>query len=103
MGEEGTWVYIEEPELNLHPGLQRLFLETILRNPAITERKLRIFCTTHSNHLLSLTIPEFEQVSVFGFQRISDADVFQIRSLQNRDQHSLVDLGVTNASVFMAN
>ncbi len=53
--------------------------------------------------MLSLTIPEFEQVSVFGFQRISDADVFQIRSLQNRDQHSLVDLGVTNASVFMAN
>ena len=31
--DKGAWIFIEEPELNLHPGLQRIFLQTLLRDP----------------------------------------------------------------------
>ena len=56
MAEPGSWVFIEEPELNLHPGLQRVFLQTLIENEALQERDLTIFFTTHSNHLLRMTL-----------------------------------------------
>ena len=38
--ENGSWIFIEEPEINLHPGLQRLFLDHILNNEIIKKKDL---------------------------------------------------------------
>jgi AAA ATPase-like protein len=43
--------FIEEPELSLHPGFQRLFLDTILSKQF---QRAQFFITTHSNHFLDM-------------------------------------------------
>lgn len=35
---ENSWIFIEEPEINLHPGLQRIFIEQILQNKVIKKK-----------------------------------------------------------------
>ena len=45
--------FIEEPELNLHPGLQRKLIEAMLSDEFSNHQ---FFLTTHSNHLLDLTL-----------------------------------------------
>ena len=107
MAEPGSWVFIEEPELNLHPGLQRVFLQTLLENEALQKRKLRIFFTTHSNHLLRMTLRDgtvaSNEISVFAFQqRESQKDKFLIRPLFSEYHDALSLLGVQNASVLLA-
>ena len=107
MAEPGSWIFIEEPELNLHPGLQRLFLQTILENDALQSRNLRIFFTTHSNHLLRMTLRDgtiaSNDISVFAFQqRDTDKQRFLIRPLLSEHHHALALLGVQNASVLLA-
>lgn len=107
MAQPGSWVFIEEPELNLHPGLQRIFLQTLLENEALQKRQLRIFFTTHSNHLLRMTLRDgtiaSEHISVFAFQqRVSDKSQFLIRPLISEHHDALALLGVQNASVLLA-
>lgn len=102
--ESRTWIFIEEPEQGLHPGLQRIFLETLTQHPVLQEKDLRIFLSTHSNHMLGMALSELEEdVSVFAFQRWTNPERFQIRPIHNRQQNLLTLLGVTNSSVFLAN
>lgn len=58
MAENNSFIFIDEPELNLHPGMQRLFFEQITLNKDITDKNLTFFITTHSNHLLDLTLQQ---------------------------------------------
>ena len=107
MAEPGSWVFIEEPELNLHPGLQRLFLQTLLENEALQKQKLRVFFTTHSNHLLRMTLRDgtiaSEDISIFAFQqRETNKEHFLIRPLVTEHHDALALLGVQNASVLLA-
>lgn len=107
MAEPGSWVFIEEPELNLHPGLQRVFLQTLIENKALQKKKLRVFFTTHSNHLLRMTLRDgtiaSNDISVFAFQqRATDKDSFLIRPLVSEHHAALALLGVQNASVLLA-
>jgi len=101
----GEWIFIEEPELNMHPGLQTLFLKTITENEVITKKNLKIFITTHSNHLLNLTLREQEKASILSFQKIGDGDdnYTLIRQLFGPDMRVLDTLGVENSSVFLSN
>jgi hypothetical protein len=101
--EPGTWIFIEEPEQGLHPGLQRIFLETLARHPVLQDKDLTIFMSTHSSHLLGMAISELEDVSVFAFQRWADPERFEIRPVHTRQQNLLTLLGVVNSSVFLAN
>lgn len=102
--EPGTWIFIEEPEQGLHPGLQRIFLETLARYPVLREKDLTVFLSTHSNHLLGMALSELqEDVSVFAFQRWENPERFQIRPVHTRQQSLLTLLGVVNSSVFLAN
>jgi len=105
MAEEGTWIFIEEPELNMHPGLQHIFLRTLLFNDFLIKKNLRYFITTHSNHLLNLSLNFNKFISVFTFEKLSqdNASVSKITQVIGNDTKILELLGVYNSSVFMSN
>lgn len=105
MAEPKSFIFIDEPELNLHPGMQRLFLEQISGNPDLKKKDLKYIISTHSNHFLDLTI-EKENVSIYSFSpKIAESDEkqFIIKNVNRGDNQLLKDLGVNNSSVFMAN
>lgn len=105
MAEPKSFVFIDEPELNLHPGMQRLFLEQISSNPDLKKKDLKYIISTHSNHFLDLTI-EKENVSIYSFSPKSNENnekQFVIKNVNRGDNRLLKDLGVNNSSVFMAN
>jgi predicted ATP-dependent endonuclease of OLD family len=90
-------LFIEEPELTLHPGMQRKLL-----NAYCTEfENAQIFITTHSNHLLDLTLDFDNKCSIYSFERESDKK-FEINNVTpNKDVLDL--LGVRSSSVFLSN
>lgn len=61
---------IEEPELSLHAGLQRKFIDTVIEKGR-NWRDLRVFVTSHSNHFIDSTIDN-DEISVFRFSRTKD-------------------------------
>ncbi|TFF33505.1 AAA family ATPase [Mucilaginibacter psychrotolerans] len=92
--------FIEEPEHYLHPGFQRTFVETLLTFP-----EYQYFITTHSNHLLDITL-EQNEISVYTFKK-SFKDTanpgFVIENVENSDSNILSCIGVRNSSVFLSN
>tara|TARA_Y100000815_G_scaffold175481_1_gene159690 strand:- start:1707 stop:2807 length:1101 start_codon:yes stop_codon:yes gene_type:complete len=105
MAAPDSFIYIDEPELNLHPGMQRLFLEQISSNKTLTDKNLTYIITTHSNHFLDLTI-EQDNVSIYAFspkENEGGDKQFTIRNVNRGDNQLLKHLGVNNSSVFMAN
>lgn len=89
--------FIEEPELSMHPGLQRALLNAMLIN-----KQHQYFLTTHSNHFLDMTL-DFSEISIFLFQRKKENNsiVFENRLVSEKDRVLLSELGVRNASVFL--
>jgi hypothetical protein len=105
MAEKDSFIFIDEPELNLHPGMQRLFLEQISSNKDLTSKNLTYIISTHSNHFLDLTI-EKENVSIYSFSKqLNDngENKFIIKNVNAGDNQILKNLGVNNSSVFLAN
>ena len=120
--EPGSLFFLEEPDLCMHPSLQRTFLEVL----KIYHRKMghQFFITTHSNHLLDL-LEDNELVSIFSFSEIADrapepADSslansgansqsskpnprFRIRPSNLRDRQTLLELGVRPSATYLAN
>ncbi|HEV7925343.1 MAG TPA: ATP-binding protein [Verrucomicrobiae bacterium] len=97
-------VFFEEPELYMHPGMQRLFLQTLC-----SFRGFQFFLTTHSNHLLDITL-DIENVSLFSFSKQLENSEgeettasFKIENLMHGNCHFLELLGVRNSSVFLSN
>ncbi len=100
MAPDNTVIFIDEPELNLHPGMQRLFLEQITHED-LTKKNLTYVIATHSNHFLDLTI-EKDNISVYSFSKNKD-NRFLIKNVNAGDNELLRELGVNNSSVFLAN
>jgi hypothetical protein len=120
--EPGSLFFLEEPDLCMHPSLQRTLLE-VLKN---YHRKMghQFFITTHSNHLLDL-LEDNELVSIFSFSEIADRALaptdpsqgdsgpnpqqskpkpsFRIRPSNLRDRQTLLELGVRPSATFLAN
>lgn len=95
-------VFIEEPEIYLHPGLQRILVETLMdkRFP-----NFQYFITTHSNNLLDLTL-DHQNISIYTFSRKEtnhENPDFKIENVKSGDSRILDLLGVKNSSIFLAN
>ncbi|MCE9610414.1 MAG: ATP-binding protein [Chthoniobacter sp.] len=103
--EEHLLAFIEEPELFLHPWLQRVLLEMMSnRFP-----RHQYFLTTHSNHFLDLTL-DAESVSVFAFQKHLEESGskerpprYTVTNVSRSDRRPLELLGVRNSSVLLTN
>jgi predicted ATP-dependent endonuclease of OLD family len=102
--DDNLLVFIEEPELYLHAGMQRILL-----NQFSKLGNHQIFITTHSNHLLDLTL-NYINTSIYTFKkRVLDEDTSEItpeidiQNVNNSDKTSLLLLGVQNSSVFLTN
>ncbi|QIG90674.1 AAA family ATPase [Chryseobacterium sp. POL2] len=105
MAEDNSYVFIDEPEINLHPGMQRMFLEQINSNPDLVKKNLTYFISTHSNHFLDLTL-EKNNVSIYSFYSKVETDGEKkliIKNVNTGDNEILKNIGVNNSSVFMAN
>ena len=94
---------IEEPELFLHPELQRKLIELMLDKDGKYEfENFQFFMTTHSNHFLDLILEE-KDISVFSFKK-NNLEEFKILKENTETVVTLMDeLGVRNSSVFLAN
>lgn len=98
--------FIEEPELYLHPGMQRKFLEIITQKDF---DGYQYFLTTHSNHFLDMTL-DMERMSIYSFSKeLEEADSrernanFVIENVSNEDDNVLKMLGVRNSAVLLSN
>ena len=120
--EKGSLFFLEEPDLCMHPSLQRTLLEVL----KTYHRKMghQFFITTHSNHLLDL-LEDNELVSIFSFSEIADRALaptdpsqgdsgpnpqqskpkpsFRIRPSNLRDRQTLLELGVRPSATYLAN
>ncbi len=120
--QQASLFFLEEPDLCMHPSLQRIFLDVL------KEYHLRMghqfFLTTHSNHLLDL-LEDDQLVSIFSFSEIESADFrdsehsppvaepgsgqsvpaprFRIRLNSPGDREALAQLGVRPSSTYLAN
>ena len=117
----GCLFFLEEPDLCMHPSLQRTFLEVLKHYHRSMGHQF--FLTTHSNHLLDL-VDDPDLVSVLSFSEISgnnsntssskrepeDSDhqasapaKFRIRQAKRQDRDLLNQLGVRPSATFLAN
>ena len=90
--------FIEEPELTMHPSVQRILIETLINK----FNNVQVFVTTHSNHFLDLTYDYSDDVSIFSFKKNLDDEKFYINNVT--DNSVILDLlGIRNSSVFLSN
>jgi len=120
--QRGSLFFLEEPDLCMHPSLQRVFLK-VLRE-SCKEKGHQFFLTTHSNHLLDL-LEDDDRVSIFSFSEIADRapaptdpsqvdsgsnpqqskpkPSFRIRPSDFDDRKTLLELGVRPSATYLAN
>ena len=95
--DQNTFFFIEEPEMFLHPGLQRKILDFYSSLGGHL-----FFLTTHSNHFLDITI-DIKQVAIFTFRKPKETTNFVVERVDSGCDSSLGLLGVRNSSVFLVN
>lgn len=102
--KDESFFFIEEPELFLHPGLQRK-----LMNFFTDQSKHRFFMTTHSNHLLDLTL-DIGNISVYGFEKNISEESDEVNTttttyekLSSGNENALELLDINNSSIFLVN
>lgn len=84
---------LEEPEVCLHPGLQRALMREL------AARDQQTFVTTHSNHLLDAV----SDTRIFHVQYDAATDRRSVSAFDRLDLAVLADLGVTAGSIAAAN
>lgn len=107
--QKPTFFFIEEPEIHLHPGLQRKLLDFFI-SPACEHH--HFFLSTHSNHFLDMTA-DYQNISVFTFRKKlanrgqgnedEQIPIFVVEAVNSGHHSSLELLGVRNSSVFLVN
>lgn len=105
--DKSLLLFIEEPELFIHPGLQRKYIETINSN---NFNRCQVFFTTHSNHFLDMTL-DVSNIAIYQFNKITallnenlgNESKFLIQNIDNPSISILNELGVKNSSIFLSN
>ncbi len=97
MREEPSMFFIEEPDLFMHPGMQRVLMEAMLMNV-----QHQYFITTHSNHILDLAVERPQDYSIFMLKKKGIND-FEVKNINKGLREINKDLGVRNTSVLLAN
>ena len=99
MESERCLFFIEEPDICMHPGLQRVFIEVLSRLD-----RHQYFITSHSNHFLDMTL-DFNNISVFLFKKEiqNSKPDFKVENVTTGDSVLLRTLGVRNSAVFLTN
>ena len=93
-------LFIEEPETHLHPAMQRKLLQAYCDRERFPNAQ--VFLTTHSNHLLDVSLDvDEEDISIYSFQK-KEEEKFEIKNLSWKKE-ILELLGVRNSSVFLSN
>lgn len=98
----GQWIFIDEPENNLHPGFQNIFIKAITENPYLLKKNLRYFINTHSNHILSESFISTADAGIFVFSK-RDEQSSSISHFEQNEYFTLELLGVMNTSVLITN
>lgn len=95
-----TRLYIEEPELTMHPSVQRVLIEVLINKFPL----LQTFITTHSNHFLDLVYDYENEVSIHTFEKELNTTEEHFFIKNATDYSRIIDLiGLRNSSVFLAN
>lgn len=98
MEPKPTMFFIEEPEQNLHPSMQRSLIEAFSSHP-----QHMYFITTHSNHFIDLS----QETDNVGIQRVYQQIEHNVETTiiesASKDADILADLGVRASSVLLAN
>lgn len=98
--DEPALFFIEEPELFLHPGMQRLLLECFSGF-----KNHQFFLASHSNHFLDISLDQ-KDISIYTFNKIKSEDgepTFKVTNVSSGNDNTLKLLGVKNSSVFLSN
>ena len=99
--DKPTIYFIEEPDVYMHPGMQRKFLD-VLTSSSLKHHQF--FLTTHSNHLIDIS-RDFSDVSIFKFKKTYEdkKQRIDITNFKQDDRSLLDDLGIRNSSVLLSN
>lgn len=100
--QKDSIICLEEPENSLHPGMQNIFIRTLISNSSLREKNLRFFISSHSNHFLNILTQSTNSVSIFGFHKEASGKTI-VRSILKPNNIILKNLGVFNFSVFTSN
>ena len=97
-------VFIEEPEIGLHPSLQRTLIETLLDKRF---ENFQFFFTTHSNHFLDMQF-ENRDISIYSFDKSinseeSPINEFIVEKVDFNHFPTLEKLGALPSSVLANN
>lgn len=103
--EDNKLFFIEEPEMYLHPGILRKFIEVINSE---TFKNHQYFITTHANIVLDTSADSNIEMSIFKFKKnkgeVHDNPIqFFIEQCNYGDVSLLNELGIRNSSVFLSN
>ncbi len=96
---QNTLIAIEEPELYLHPGMQRILIENMLN---VEFNKIQYLITTHSNHFLDVFYENKDVVNIYNcYRKNSKIELDNI--LNTKKGEILTNIGVKPSSIFLSN
>ncbi len=106
LSDSPTLFFIEEPDLFMHPGLQRALINAFIQN-----NRHQYFITTHSNHLLDIAFEKPEVISVLNVRKSlmdnrekeNNQPSFNLSYLSDELGDLFSELGVRKTSVLTAN
>ena len=96
-------VFIEEPEIGLHPGLQQILIKTFLNDRF---ENFQFFFTTHSNHFVDQTLVD-NDISIYLFDKKFRKEKFEkefnINKIDKKYWDIMEEMGVLPSSTLMSN